>query len=290
MTSSKDSSELDRIFSESVHVKTVRFKDIRPYKNNPRKNDNSVEYVKNSIDDHGYKGLMVIDRDYNILAGHTRWKAARQFAREQGVNDFDIKVIMADDLDEEHCRSFRIADNSAGESSEWDFDLLPGEIDLCPDIDFTKYGFDLGIDEGTADDQALEEDIVETEGTVEEPEDDEMYTTKIVPPVYEPHGDPVEPAELADTTMTDRLLEEIGQADLPDDVRRFLELAAYRHTVFDYSKVAEFYARADEPVQRLMERSALVIVDLDSAIENGYVRMNDTTKALLEDNLDDRVP
>jgi hypothetical protein len=49
--------------------------------------------------------------------------------------------------------------------------------------------------------------------------------------------------------------------------------------VFNYEKIAEFYAHQDEDVQDLMRQSALVIVDFDQAIENGYVKL---TKALMQ--------
>jgi tRNA A-37 threonylcarbamoyl transferase component Bud32 len=75
------------------------------------------------------------------------------------------------------------------------------------------------------------------------------------------------------------LLEEIHEADLPEDVKAFLEFSAHRHIVFDYQKIAEFYAHADPTVQNLMERSALVIIDFNKAIENGFVQM---TKEIAE--------
>jgi hypothetical protein len=52
-------------------------------------------------------------------------------------------------------------------------------------------------------------------------------------------------------------------------------LAAERHTVFDFKKVADYYSHATEEMQDLMERSALVIIDFDKAIENGYVVLTD---------------
>lgn len=66
---------------------------------------------------------------------------------------------------------------------------------------------------------------------------------------------------------------EIEQADAPENVKDFLRLAAYRHVRFDFESIAEFYAHADQDLQRLMENSALVIIDFDRAIENGFVAM-----------------
>ena len=50
--------------------------------------------------------------------------------------------------------------------------------------------------------------------------------------------------------------------------------AARRHTIFNYAKIADYYASATPEMQRLMEESALVIIDFDNAIANGYVKLN----------------
>ena len=76
-----------------------------------------------------------------------------------------------------------------------------------------------------------------------------------------------------DTTKRDALLHEIENADLPDDVREFLRQAAGRHTVFNYAKIADYYAQASPQIQALMEQSALVIIDFDKAIENGFITL-----------------
>lgn len=49
-------------------------------------------------------------------------------------------------------------------------------------------------------------------------------------------------------------------------------MAASRHVVFRYDRIAEYYCHAPKEVQELMEESALVIIDFDDAIEGGYVR------------------
>ncbi len=57
-----------------------------------------------------------------------------------------------------------------------------------------------------------------------------------------------------------------------------MRLAAYRHAVFNYEMAADYYAHATPEMQRLMERSALVIIDFDAAIENGFVRLCEDIK------------
>ena len=50
--------------------------DIHPYENNPRKNEKAVDFVANSISEFGFRQPIVIDKDNEIVAGHTRYKAA----------------------------------------------------------------------------------------------------------------------------------------------------------------------------------------------------------------------
>jgi hypothetical protein len=81
--------------------------------------------------------------------------------------------------------------------------------------------------------------------------------------------------ELYDSEKADELKAEIEEADVPQEVAAFLTVAAERHTKFDFENIAEFYAHASADVQRLMERSALVVIDFDQAIEEGYVQVSE---------------
>lgn len=111
----------------------------------------------------------------------------------------------------------------------------------------------------------------------------DAYTRKVATPRYEPVEEKPPPtSDLYDLTKTKTLSADIHAADLPDDVRAFLLAAATRHTVFDYGRIAEFYAHADAKVQRLMEASALVIIDFADAIRDGYVHFTDTIQSLSE--------
>lgn len=65
----------------------------------------------------------------------------------------------------------------------------------------------------------------------------------------------------------------------PEDVAAFLRLAAGRHVRFDYEQIAEWYCHASPEVQRLMEASALVIIDFGQAVERGFIRLNEDLEA-----------
>ena len=63
-----------------------------------------------------------------------------------------------------------------------------------------------------------------------------------------------------------------------------MKIAAYRHYVFNYDKIAEYYACASKEMQELMEESALVIVDINDAIMNGYVVASKKIDSIIENN------
>lgn len=104
---------------------------------------------------------------------------------------------------------------------------------------------------------------------------DTKYTCKIKAIVYEPKNPKPYPLELYDTTKTQRLITEINNANISEDEKKFLIEAARRHTVFNYARIADYYAHASKEMQHLMERSALIIIDFEKAIELGYVKLND---------------
>lgn len=115
--------------------------DIKPYEKNPRKNDNAVDEVANSIKEFGFKVPIVIDKDNVIVCGHTRYKASKKLGLEV------VPCVVADDLTEEQIKAYRLADNKVSELAEWDIDLLGEELDGIFDIDMSDFGFDLSEDE-----------------------------------------------------------------------------------------------------------------------------------------------
>jgi hypothetical protein len=107
------------------------------------------------------------------------------------------------------------------------------------------------------------------------PDDEQKYTTKIGAPIYEPKNKQPHILELVDKSKTHRLMKEIDQSNLSYEEKNFLIDAAKRHSVFNYEKIADYYAHASPEMQHLMERSALVIIDFNKAIEYGYIQLSD---------------
>lgn len=138
----------------SLSITNIKTVDIKPYEKNPRKNEEAVKYVAESIREFGFKVPIVIDDDHVIVAGHTRWKAAKKL----GITE--CPCIVASDLTEEQIKAFRLADNKVAEKAEWDFDLLAIELDDIVDLDMEVFGFeDITVDE----DPEVVEDDFETE-------------------------------------------------------------------------------------------------------------------------------
>lgn len=104
-------------------------------------------------------------------------------------------------------------------------------------------------------------------------EQEQKYSNKIEAPVYEPSHVKPHLLSLCDPTKTKRLILDIDNSDLPDDEKEFLRRAAWRHTVFNYERIADYYAHATPLMQHFMEESALVIIDFNQAIELGFVRL-----------------
>ena len=239
-----------------MNIIELNVDDLIPYENNPRKNDGAVDKVALSISAFGFKVPIVIDKDNVIVTGHTRLKAAKKLGLKT------VPCIMADDLTDDQIKAFRLADNKVSEFSEWDEENLMKELEALGDIDMSLYGFEFPDED--------------------EDGEDDTYSDNTNVPQYDIHGEKPDLSELVDENKTAELLEEIENSDLSYDEKEFLRKAAQRHLVFNYKKVAEYYANASEEMQALMEKSALVIIDYDNAIMNGFTNLSKKIAQLRE--------
>ena len=227
-------------------------------KRNYRKhNDRNKELIKKSLEECGAGRSIVIDTDDEIIAGNGIYEQAQALNIPLKVMETDgseLVVVKRTDLntDDEKRKKLAVMDNSTSDSSEFDINLMSE--------DFTNGELlDMGV--------VIPEDVeVEVE--------DSKYTRKVSIPIYEVKGEEPEISEMIDTNKADKFIKKIQEMDIPDELKKFLIDSATRLYEFNYSKIAEFYAHQNKDVQDIMEKLALVLIDVDKAIENGYVKMN----------------
>ena len=242
-----------KIINEAVELAPVDA--VQPHPRNPRQGD--VGAIHESIEANGFYGAVVAQRSTGfILAGNHRWQAARH------AGATEVPVIWVD-VDDDHALRILLADNRTNDLATYDDSALASLLQELADA---------GNLAGTGyDGDALDDLLADLSGGEIVP-----YTQKVETPTYEPHGPRPPLRDLRDEARADELRREIDATpDVPDDVRDFLRAAAGRHTVFRYDRIAEYYAHAPAEVQRLMEASALVIIDFKQAIDRGFVRLHE---------------
>lgn len=236
-------------------ILTVIYKGVNeliPYVNNPRNNEAAVDKVASSIQEFGFKVPIIVDSQNVIIAGHTRFKASKKLGLKE------VPCIVSDDLTEAQIKAFRIADNKVSELATWDEELLSLELEQLAEM-----GYDLEL-------TGIEMDELDNLLDDEDEQEEDKYTSKMDVPQYEITGECPRLDELVDCEKTDELIKAIQNSNVSEQEKDFLLKAATRHEVFDYAKIAEYYAHADNEMQALMEDSALVIIDYADAIRNGY--------------------
>lgn len=114
-------------------IEEVPISNVKPYENNPRDNDDAVDGVVKSLQQYGWQEPLVVDKDYVIIAGHTRYKAAQKLGLKH------IPVVVAKDLTPDQVKGFRIADNKTGERAIWDNKKLLKELDALNSEIYTGF-------------------------------------------------------------------------------------------------------------------------------------------------------
>lgn len=240
---------------------------LRTMPGNPRKGD--IDAVARSYERFGQRKPIVATRDGTVIAGNHQLLAARKLGWQK------IAVVFVDD-DDITSKAFALADNHTADLGAYDNELLAELIsDVLVDSELLQA---TSYTEKDLDELIKQLDIAAE--SIESAQSENPYSTNINAPQYEIVGDKPDTTELYDDEKTAQLHDAIRNADIPTDVRNFLTLAAFRHTVFNYRKIAEFYPHQSKEIQRLMEDSALVIIDLNDAMKNGFIRMSETLKAL----------
>jgi hypothetical protein len=217
--------------------------------------DNQQQALAGSIDEVGFiRSLSVNKNSGAIIDGHARVAILMRSNVEK------VMVEWLDLTDEEEAKAILMMDAIAEMAAK------------------DKEKLDALMREVQSDDERVQQmiaDMAEREGLEfgDNPLDD-TYSRNIEAPIYTPKGEKPSVKDLFDTTHAIKLIFDIDASSLPDDEKEFLRIAAYRHTVLNFKRIAEYYSHSSDEVQRLMENSALVIIDFNRAIELGYVKLS----------------
>jgi len=207
-----------------------------------------------------------VDGRFLLYDGHQRLAA---WFTVYGA-DYEMDAMVADRPLTENEHKELIITLHTGATGSWNWDTLsawkPAELQ--------EWGMNEDALKGWNNDANNLKEMLNAEGEL-----DNNYSRKIEAPIYTPKGEKPAPADLFDSKRTHELLADIEAAELSEAEKEFLRVAAQRHTVINFKRVADYYAHSDKPTQKLMEDSALVIIDFDRAIELGYVKLSEEIAA-----------
>lgn len=225
---------------------------LKPYERNAKiHGEDQIKMLMNSIKEFGFLSPCLVERDtFNLIAGHGRVEAAKRLGMKA------VPCVFVDDITEAQRRAYILADNRLTELGEWNMDMVNIELEELNDLDFdvSVTGFEFEVEDFDAPDS----------------QEDGKYTNAVNIPQYEPSEEPPSLSELMDIRKYSELIDNIEKSMFDEAEKRFLRFAAARHIGFYYKKIADYYASASPEMQKLMEDSALVIIDVDDAIKNGY--------------------
>ena len=143
---------------ERNDIITLPINRVIPYSKNPRKNDETIPILMQSIESFGFNVPIIIDSENIVVAGHARLIAAKR------LNMTEIPCIRVTDLSAEQVKAFRLADNKTAEVAKWNENLLKAEMKSIKSIDFKPFGFKplefTGYEEDKTKEGKLAEDFI----------------------------------------------------------------------------------------------------------------------------------
>ena len=110
-----------------------------PYVNNARTHSpEQIKKLRSSLREFGFVNPVIIDREYNIIAGHGRLMAAK----EEGITE--VPCVYVDHLTDAQKKAYILADNRMALDAGWDEELLAVEMQELQDLgyDLSMTGFD----------------------------------------------------------------------------------------------------------------------------------------------------
>jgi hypothetical protein len=274
----------------------LQLKNIRPNPVNPRtikdaqflKLKRSIAQFPQMLEKRGIAVQKTGKNKFMAVGGNQRLKALLDISKDIKSPDFvhqysttkeaidilqnyltnGVPCVDCTDFTEDQIKRFVIADNVS--FGEWDTNILSNdwEIKTLDDWGIELHHDDWGVEldhDDDDDDDSLDDFKTKSEIT--------KYSKKVDAPVYRPAGLMPDISQLYDTSKTNKLIQDINESDIDDAIKHYLIAAAHRHTKINFELTAEYYCHAPKHVQKLMEDSALVIIDFKKAIENGYIKI-----------------
>lgn len=265
-------------------VERKKIADLMPDPSNANAGtERGLSMLDDSLSVSGLGRSIVTDKHGVIIAGNKTTERAMDRGFENAVvvhtRGDELVVVQRDDLDlssdEPNNPARRLAyyDNRVAQVDlTWNAEQLLADVNAG--FDFIHLFSDGELDDLLAG--------------ISPPLEDEKYSRKIEAPTYTPSDKKPAINELYNDTRTKQLIAEIDALEeLSAEQRLFLTIAAQRHTVLNFARIADYYAHGGAALQRLMENSALVIIDFNRAIELGYVLLTERIAALVKDEYDE---
>ena len=242
--------------------------EIKFDKRNYRKHDKrNKSLIKKSLEKFGAGRSIVVDAEGEIIGGNGVYEQAQKLGLKTKIVETDgseLVVVKRTDLktDDEKRKALAVMDNSTSDTSEFDLELLTADFSVDELEDF-------GIE--------LPEEKEENESG--------KYSIKITPPIYSPKKNKPKLSECVDLEKYNQLKKEIeSNKNISEEERELLLLASTRHICFNYENIAEYYCHCSDDTKSLMEKNALVIVDINKAIEFGFVKYTEEIINIIEEN------
>ena len=117
--------------AEVSQIERVGIDKLIPYINNAKiHSDSQVTKIASSIREFGFVNPVLIDKSFNVIAGHGRIKAAEKLGLDE------VPCVYVEGLTEAQRKAYILADNKLGEFASWDLDMITNELEGLQSLDF----------------------------------------------------------------------------------------------------------------------------------------------------------
>lgn len=270
-----------KIITVKCDAKTyVKIDDLEWFQDDLKEiNPDDLQALKKSIIDHGILSPFFVwdnEEKLNIIDGHHRVMALK-IIRDDGYLLPDLPVVkIYAETKKQAAEQLLILNSVYAKVTDSGLStfLINNQIDLeflnhikIPSIDMSLIGE--YVNNNNSNNNLNSENNSDSSNN-----DENFYSDKIQTPIYEPTGEKPSINELINLDKYKSLCSEIEKSNLSNEEKEFLLFSASRHIVFNYEKIANYYAHSGKNTQELFENSALVIIDFNKAIENGFVKLS----------------